>query len=139
MAGLLTHLGAGFAGFLLILLLFYKFKLVNRLIIGISFLIGNIAPDLVDFGYLIIRTGTFDTRKIMMNPLFYTLANLGHSFSNWLIVAVVMVFLFFLLFELKKISKVTLITVILAVVLFLVGVLIHFRLDVLIQEVNHWI
>lgn len=139
MAGLLTHLGISLLGFLIIYSTFYKSKPKNKIIYGLGFAFGNLAPDLVDFGILSIKTGSLNPDKIMANPLFHTLALLGHTFSNWLILAVIIIAIAWLLYELRKISKKTFVMIIILMILILIGVMIHLKLDIMIIETNHWI
>lgn len=139
MAGLLTHLSIGLLGFLIIYFSFYKSKNRDKLIYGIVFIIANLIPDIIDFGTLSIKMMSLDPMAMMRNPLFHTLAWLGHTFSNWIILAVVVLAIFYILYKLKKISKKTLKIIIISLVLLLIGVIIHLRLDILIRETSYWI
>jgi hypothetical protein len=139
MAGLLTHLGAGLLGFLIIYFSFYKSKNRDKLIYGIVFIIANLAPDLVDFGTLSVKMGSLDPGAIMRNPLFHNLVWLGHTFSNWVFLALVILAVFYILYKVKKVSKKTLKIIIICLILLLVGVIIHLRLDILIRETSYWI
>jgi hypothetical protein len=132
MAGLLTHLSVVFGGVLLSVL-FWNWKY------GLSFGVGHLIPDLLDFGIAGIAEGSLNPRVIMTNPLFRPLAVLGHTFTNWIILGLVVLGGLFLLFKFDKISKKKLTMIILLMAAFLVGVLIHVVLDVLIIETNHWI
>lgn len=139
MAGLLTHLSFGFAGFLIIWFTFYKSKPKSKIMYGSAFIIANILPDLVDFGVLGIEMGSLNPDKIMQNPLFDAFALWGHTFSNWLIIAFVVMAIALLLYEIGKISKESLAAAGISTILVLVGISIHLRLDVLIQEKSYWI
>jgi hypothetical protein len=139
MAGLLTHLGAGIIGALIIYFAFYKSKPKKKIIYGLIFILGNIVPDLIDFGVLGIKMGSVNPSKIMQNPLFDAFALLGHTFSNWLIVALIFIAIALFLYEIEKISKKSLITIMISTILILIGVFIHLKLDVLIIETNNWI
>ena len=139
MGGLLTHLSAGVIGALIIYFTFYKSKPKKKLIYGAIFILGNILPDLVDFGVLGIKMGSLNPSEIMKNPLFDAFALWGHTFSNWAIIALIFVAIFLFLYEIEKISKKSLITVIIATVLVLIGIAVHLRLDVLVQEKSYWI
>lgn len=139
MAGLLTHLGVGFAGALIIYFVFYKTKAKDKVIYGGIFILGNILPDLIDFGFLGIKMRSLNFSEIMKNPLFRPLAIWGHTFSNWIIIALVISVIAFLLYKLNKISKNKLIDIVTAVILVLIGVSLHLEFDTLIQETNHWI
>jgi len=139
MAGLLTHLGFGFLGFFIIWFVFYKSKVKTKLIYGLIFVVSNILPDLVDFGILSIKMGSLNPDEIMTHRLFHTLAVIGHTFSNWIIVALVIMAIAFLFCFLKKVSWKGLMKTIIACVLALIGIAIHLKLDVLIQESSHWV
>lgn len=139
MAGLLTHLGAGFLGFLIIWFAFYKSEKKTKLIYGGLFVLANIIPDLIDFGIAGIKQGSLNPSVIMTNPLFRPLAILGHTFSNWLILMGIVVVILFVLYKFEKISKKVFVKTIIAIVLILVGVAIHLGLDKLIIETSYWI
>ena len=139
MAGLLSHLGLGAVGFLIIYLSFYKSKRITKIVYGGVFIMGNILPDLVDFGFLSIKMGSLNPDKIMGNPLFHNLALLGHTFSNWIILALIVIAIAGVFYGLGKISRQAFIGVIVCAVLVLIGILLHLRFDVLIQERSHWI
>ena len=139
MGGLLTHLCAGILGFLIIYFIFYKSKPKKKIIYGAPFILGNILPDLIDFGILGIKMGSLNPSEIMKNPLFDALALWGHTFSNWAIIALIFVAIFLFLYEIEKISKKSLITVVIATILVLIGIAVHLRLDILIQERSYWI
>ena len=139
MAGLLTHIGISLLGFIIICFIFYKTKLKNKIIYGLGFVFGNLAPDLIDFGVLSIKTGSLNPDKIMTNPLFHALALLGHTFSNWLILAVIIMSISWLLYELRKISKKTFVIIIILIILILIGVITHLKFDIMIIEENYWI
>lgn len=139
MAGLLTHISVGLAGALIIYFAFFRSKPKEKIIYSLVFLISNIAPDLVDFGVLSIKTGSFDPGTLMRNSAFHELAVLGHTFLNWLILASIIIAIGFLFFFLKKISKKRFISIIIASILALIGVALHFKFDALIQETNYWI
>jgi hypothetical protein len=139
MAGLLTHLGLGIIGFLIIYFTFYKAKSKDKIIYGIVFIIANLAPDLIDFGVLSMKTGSLNPDEIMKNPLFNPLALLGHTFPNWIILVLIIISIAWLLYELRKISKKTFVMIIISLILILIGVIIHLRLDKLIIEKNYWI
>jgi len=139
MPGLLTHLGVGVIGFLIIYFAFYKSKTKTKVIYGLAFAIGHLLPDLVDFGLLGIKMGSLNPSEIMKNPLFDTLAVFGHTLSNWLIIALIFVSIFLFLYEIEKISKKSLIAIIIATVLVLIGIAVHLKLDLLIQEKSYWI
>ena len=137
MPGLLTHLSVAFFGALLLYFIFYKSK--SKLIYGLAFAIGNIIPDLIDFGILGIQQGSLNPAEIMHNPSFLALAILGHTFLNWVITAFVVIIIVFILYKFDKISKKSLITIVISAVLLLLGVFIHIKLDGLIIETSYWI
>ena len=139
MAGLLTHLSFGFAGALIIYLTFYKSTPKSRVFYGLVFVIANILPDLVDFGVLGIEMGSLNPDKIMQNPLFDAFALWGHTFSNWLIIAFVVMAIALLLYWTGKISKKSLVAAGISTILVLIGISIHLKLDILIQETSYWI
>ena len=139
MAGLLTHVGAGILGALVIYFVFYKSKPKTKIIYGIVFVIANMLPDLIDFGILSIKTGSLSPDEIMTHKLFHALAVLGHTYMNWVIVGLVVLVIGFLLYKLKKISWDGFVGVVVSIVLALIGIAIHLRLDILIQETSHWI
>ena len=109
------------------------------MIYGSLFVLANILPDLVDFGILSIKMGSLSPREIMTHELFHALAVLGHTFLNWVILAVFVLLVVGLLFVLDKISKKVFYGTIVGVILVLIGIAIHLGLDVLIQESSHWI
>lgn len=139
MAGLLTHLGFGLLGFIIIWFVFYRSEKRIKLIYGGFFVLANILPDLIDFGILGIKQGSLNPSVIMTNPLFTPLAILGHTFSNWAILAVVIVLIEFILYKVKKISWESFVRVAIILVLVLIGVGVHLVLDVLIIETSYWI
>ncbi|KHO53797.1 MAG: hypothetical protein QT05_C0001G0019 [archaeon GW2011_AR13] len=137
MPGLLTHLSVGFFGFLLIYLGCYKSK--NKIFYGLVFFIGQLIPDLLDFGIAGIKQGSFNPAVIMTNPLFRPLAILGHTFTNWLILATILFFIAFLFFRFKKISRESFIATIVSIIILLATTLIHIQLDKVIIETSYWI
>jgi hypothetical protein len=139
MAGLLTHLSAGIIGALIIYFSFYKSKPKNKLIYGGLFILGNILPDLVDFGILGIDMFSLNPDAIMKNPLFDAFALWGHTFSNWLIIGLIIIAIVLFLYEIEQLSKKKTIMILLGVLLVLIGITIHLRLDILIQEKSYWI
>lgn len=139
MAGLLTHICAGILGFLIIYFAFYKSRPIKKIIYGTLFIFGNILPDLIDFGILGIKMGSLNPNEIMKNPLFDAFALWGHTFSNWAIIALIFVAIFLFLYEIEKISKKSLITIVITTILVLIGIAVHLRLDILIQERSYWI
>lgn len=139
MSGLLTHLGISLLGFIIIYFIIYKTKLKNKIICGLGFAFGHLAPDLIDFGVLSIEMRSLNPYKIMTHPLFDTLALLGHTFSNWIILALIIFSISWLLYELGKISKKTFVKIIILIVLILIGILIHLKLDLIIIEKSPWI
>ena len=68
MGGLITHLSAGLLGAIVIYFILHKLESPSKFIYGGVFILGNIIPDLVDFGILGIRMGVFDPAEIMKNP-----------------------------------------------------------------------
>ncbi len=139
MAGLLTHLSAGFIGFLIIWFAFSNTKAKVKLVYGFIFAISNILPDLVDFGILSIVMGSLSPREIMTHELFHTFAVIGHTFSNWLILAFVVFVVVFLLHKAERVSRVRAVEVVMSLILGLIGIAIHLGLDVLIKETSYWI
>ena len=139
MAGLLTHLIFGFLGFLIIWFGFYKSEKRVRLIYGWFFVLANILPDLIDFGILSIKMGSLNPSVIMMNPLFRPLAILGHTFSNWFVLAAAVVIILSMFYVFGKISKKGFVETIVGIILVLVGVAIHLGLDALVIETSYWI
>ena len=139
MGGLLTHVGLGIIGALIIYFAFYKSKVKTKLIYGIGFFLGNILPDVIDFGFLGVAMGSINPLEIMANPLFDTFATFGHTFSNWAIIALIFIAIVLFLYEIEKISKKTLIAIIITTALVLIGIIVHLRIDILIQEASYWI
>lgn len=139
MGGLLTHIGAGLIGVLVIYFTFYKSKIKTKLIYGCGFFLGNILPDVVDFGFLGIAMKSVNPTKIMTHPLFDTFATFGHTFSNWAIIALIFISIVLFLYEIEKMPKKILVAIIITTFLILVGILVHLRIDVLIQETSYWI
>jgi hypothetical protein len=139
MAGLLTHLSVAILGFLIIYFAFYKSKIRSRIIYGLAFFFGHLAPDLLDFGIGAIFQRSLKPTHIIFNAVFYPLKVFGHTFTNWLIIGLVIIVVMYLLYKLKKVSKKTLVIVSISIILFLIGILLHVNLDVWIQEANHWI
>jgi len=139
MAGLLTHLGFGVLGFLIIWFAFYRETRKTKIIYGLLFILANIAPDLIDFGILSIVMGSFSPDEIMTHKAFHALAIFGHTYSNWIFGGLVVFLISSIFYYFDKISKKNLIRVLIAIVLFLIGVAIHLRLDVLIMETSYWI
>ncbi|MFH1310793.1 MAG: hypothetical protein ABIH65_00100 [Nanoarchaeota archaeon] len=139
MPGLLTHLIVALAGFLIVYFIFYKSKTKNRIIYGLAFVLGHILPDVVDFGVLGVKMGSINPSEIMQNPLFDTLAVFGHTFSNWLIIGLVVIAIAFFFYSIKKVSKKSFISLIISIISILIGILAHLVLDRLIQETSYWI
>jgi hypothetical protein len=139
MAGLLTHFGAGLLGALIIFFIFYKSEKKTKLIYGVFFIFANILPDFIDFGILSVKMGSLNPDEIMTHKLFHTLAVLGHTFSNWIIVGLVIIVIIMIFSFLKKISWKGFMKWVVGVILVLIGIRIHLLLDVLIQESSHWI
>ncbi|MEK6918360.1 MAG: hypothetical protein AABW51_05425 [Nanoarchaeota archaeon] len=139
MGGLLTHLSAGIIGAVIIYFAFYRFHTKEKIIFGLVFILGNLLPDLVDFGILGVEMGSLNPSEIMKNPLFDAFALWGHTFSNWAVIALVFWVVVFLIYEFEKISKKTLIVMIISTILILIGILIHLKIDVLVIEKSYWI
>jgi len=139
MAGLLTHLGISVTGFLIIYFLFHESAIKQRWIYGLSFAIGHLLPDLLDFGVASISQRSLIPSHIIVNSLFYPLKIFGHNFTNWLIIALVVVGTLFLSYIFKKLSKRNFVMITIAIALLLAGIFLHVQLDAWIQEANHWI
>lgn len=139
MAGLLTHLGIAVGGFLIIFIAFYKAKPKIRAIYVLGFAIGELLPDLVDFGVLAVKMRSLNVNAIMQDPLFNGLMLFGHTLSNWLIIAMIFIAIFLFVYEIEKMSKKGLVAIIIGTALVLLGIAVHLWLDVLIQETSHWI
>ncbi|HLC78681.1 MAG TPA: hypothetical protein VJH92_06155 [Candidatus Nanoarchaeia archaeon] len=139
MGGLITHLSAGLLGAIVIYFILHKLESPSKFIYGGVFILGNIIPDLVDFGILGIRMGVFDPAEIMKNPLFDTYAVFGHTFSNWALMALIFVAIVLFLYEIEKISKKVLVAILVSTALFLIGIFIHLRIDALIIETSYWV
>lgn len=137
MPGLLTHLSVVLTGFLITYLIFYKNS--NKIIYGLSFGLGHLIPDLIDFGIAGIKQRSLNPAEIMTNPLFRPLAILGHTFTNWLIFASIIILIIIFLYTIKKISKQSLVKIIILLFLFIIGTFIHIQLDLLIIETSYWI
>jgi flagellar biosynthesis protein FliQ len=134
MAGLLTHLVIAFVGFTLFSLAFKSYKY------GFSFAFGHLIPDLIDFGIAGIKQGSLNPETIMTSHWFSPLAMLGHTFSNWLVLLLVILVIIAILQAYKKINKPTLKKILLILALFLLGVILHVLiLDVFIIETSPWI
>ncbi|MDD5149110.1 MAG: hypothetical protein PHC28_01335 [Flavobacterium sp.] len=133
MGGLLTHLaiasfGAGI--FWLILKRYYY---------GLAFFVGHLIPDLLDFGITAIIKKSLSPAVIMTSPYFRPLALFGHTFSNWLIIAVILLAIIFLLYKFKKISKSKFSAIIISVILVLSGIIVHLIIDKFVIERSYWI
>lgn len=139
MGGALTHIGSGLVGALIVYFAFYKTEVKRKLVYAFAIFFGAILPDLVDFGILGIKMGSLDPKEIMGHPLFDTLADFGHTFYNWAIIALIFCAIMLFIYELDKISKKNLITVFVATALLLIGILIHLRIDILVIETSYWI
>ncbi|MFA4960244.1 MAG: hypothetical protein WC548_01125 [Candidatus Pacearchaeota archaeon] len=132
MAGLLTHLLVSSAGFLMV---FY----LSKKIYAATFSLGQLVPDLLDFGIAGIKQGSLNPSTIIHSPWFNPLKIFGHSFFNWLVIALIIFTLIYFLYKLEKISKNKLIMAAITIIFFLCGILIHIILDLAIIEANHWI
>lgn len=133
MAGLLTHLSIALAGFIVTIVLLKKLQY------GIAFVLGHLIPDLIDFGITGIIYGTLNPLEIMTKPSFEYLLILGHTVSNWIIPLSLIIVITFLLCKFGKISKPTLNIIYICLILFLIGMGIHFIADALIIETSCWI
>lgn len=130
MGGLLTHLSVSIIGFLVGTFIFNNWKY------GIAFFIGQLTPDLIDFGTIGLFTGSTNPQEIMLSPWFLPLMRLGHTFWHWIVFGLVVFIILFVLNKMKKIKyKVWLI-----VLLFLIaGVGTHIAIDHIIIENSYWI
>lgn len=137
MAGLLTHLAFSLTGTLIILLVLFKSRF--KLLYCVSFIVGNLISDMIDFGITGLKIWSVSPEVIMRDSWFYPLARFSHNFSYWVIIALVIVVIVYLLFKLKKVSKQVLFAVIIALAVFLIGVIIHLNLDFFIIEKSPWI
>lgn len=137
MPGLLTHLSVALVGFSVLYLGFYKSK--NKILYGLVFFIASLIPDMIDFGIAGLKQGSLNPSVIMTNSLFTPLAILGHTFTNWLIFAFVIFLISGLLFKFKKISKPSFIKIIISLIILLLAVFIHIKLDGFITETSYWI
>ncbi|MCH7850593.1 MAG: hypothetical protein IH845_03030 [Nanoarchaeota archaeon] len=132
MAGFLTHMSI-FFGSILLGYLFWNWKY------GLSFGIGHLAPDLLDFGVIGIIEASLKPTIIIRNQLFRPLMIFGHTFTNSIILAAVLLAIVFILFKLKKISKEKATIAAIIIIMFTLGILSHIIADELIIETNHWI
>lgn len=139
MGGALTHISSGLIGALIVYFAFFKTERKRKLVYAFAIFFGAILPDLVDFGVLGIKMGSVDPSEIMRHPLFDTLANFGHTFQNWAIIALIFCAVMLFIYEVDKISKKNLITVLVATALLLLGILVHLRIDILVIETSYWI
>jgi len=139
MAGLLTHLSVGLLGFIIIYFSFYECGVKTKIVYGLGFFIGHLAPDLTDFGLIGLKIGSLSPQVIMRDPLFHTFAVLGHTFSNWVILGIIVLLVAGILFKFKKIQKQTFVGVVIFVIFFITGTAFHLVLDSLIQEKSCWI
>lgn len=136
MAGLLTHLIVALFGFLLIIFLFRK---KWKYSFGIAFVLGHLAPDLIDFGITGILNRTLNPAEIIQIPLYDVLWWVGHTPLHWIILSVFVLITFFMIYKLGKISKKIFINLIILLLCFILGVAIHLIIDIIIIEKNYWI
>jgi hypothetical protein len=133
MAGLLTHLCVSLVCGLAIAYYFRKW------IYGGVFALGQLTPDLIDFGITGIKTGSLNPSVIIRDPWFNPLRLFGHSAFNWLVIFAIIFFLiFFVSILFRKLEKHKFILYF-SLVFFLGGVFVHLLLDRLIQERSRWI
>jgi hypothetical protein len=137
MAGLLTHFSIALIGSLIILLCFHKSK--YKWLYAPAFFLGNLIPDLVDFGITGLKIGSLNPPIIMRNSWFQPLARFSHNFLHWFLIMVIICLIAYLLYSLKKLSKKTVYAIIIASIFFLAAIVIHLNLDFYVQEVHWWI
>jgi hypothetical protein len=133
MGGLLTHLSIGLAGFIIGTFVFNNYKY------GLSFILGSLIPDLLDFGIAGIKQGSLNPAVIMTNPLFHPLAVFGHTFWHWLIIGLVIIAFMLILYNRKVITKKTYKVSFFTLLFFLTAIAIHLIIDALIIETSYWI
>ncbi len=133
MAGALTHILVSIGGFLLSWFFFKKYYY------GFFFALGNLAPDLIDFGIIGIFTGSLNPGKIMLSPYFNFFFKLGHTPWHWAVFGIIVFLGIFALYKFKKISRENFFKLNLMLILLLTGVVVHFILDATIIEKNYWI
>lgn len=139
MAGLLTHLSVAVVGFLIIYFSFYKSTTKRKIIYGLSFIVGHLIADIIDFGIPGIKNWDFTFLGALRDPLFWKLAPITHNITVWAVLVIIILTICFTLYLFKKIRKGTFVAWFIASIIFLVGMMIHLTLDVLIIEKNLWI
>ena len=117
--------------------IFYKSRF--KIFYSAFIFIGNLIPDLIDFGITGIKILSFNPRVIMRDSWFSILALFAHSFRNWAVFALIVILIFLILYGLKIVSKRFFYAVVICVVLLVFGVVIHLYLDASIIERSVWI
>jgi len=135
MAGLLTHLIISIAGMIIIRIITKKWTY------GLSFGIGQLAPDLLDFGVTSIFARSLKPSIIEIHDYFYPLLMFGHNPINWMIIGIAIMILALTTYKLNKISKNTMITIIITIVAFIIGTAVHSEIldKIRILTNNRWI
>lgn len=133
MAGLLTHLGIAFAGFLVGYLAFKKFSY------GSSFFIGHLIPDVLKFGITGIKLGTTSFNNIVRDGLFWKIESIASNYNLWIILGILIIASSFFLYHIHKIRKSDMRTINRSYIFFIAGVFIHLIIDILIIEKSYWI
>lgn len=133
MGGLLTHVSIALIGGLAFGFAFKNWKY------GAAFAFGQFIPDMIDFGILGVIMGSLNPAEIMTHPWFQPLAQLGHTFVNWIIFGLIVFVIIIGLYHYDKIKYKTYKSSFIALITFLTGVAVHLIIDKLIIEKSPWI
>ncbi len=133
MAGLLTHLGIAFFGFLV------GYVMFKKLSYGVSFFIGHLIPDVLKFGITGVKLWTASPGEIVKDSLFLKIEALASNYNLWIILGVFIIALSFFFYHIHKIRKSDMKTIDKSYVFFILGVIIHLIVDIYIIEKSYWI
>ena len=136
MAGLTTHVSIALLGAIII---FFLLKLKYKIIPCLAFFLGNLIPDIVDFGIIGIKIMSLNPHIIMLNKWFSPLALFAHSKLTWIVFAIIIIIISLILLKTKSIKKQIFNLIMHSLILFLIGISIHLFLDFFVQETSVWI
>jgi hypothetical protein len=132
MAGLLTHLFVSVLGGLVIIYFSKKW------FYGAVFAIGQLMPDILDFGVVGIKLLSVDPSLIVRDSWFAPLRVFGHNIFNWFAICAILFIIVFLVFHLIKV-KIPKKYFYSSILIFFISVSVHLVLDIFIQERSPWI
>jgi hypothetical protein len=133
MPGVLTHTIVAIICLIIVHRLHFKWEY------SYSIFIGNFIPDVIKFGFSVIKQGTFAIFKINHDSFYQFLNTITSNPANWFTLGFFILGTTLLLYHFHYIKKKKMEEYDELYVFFLIGIIIHLILDVLIVESSPWI